>query len=216
MPTMKLLNCYIAKLFKNNSTISERKRVITIKQSHSGFTLIELLIVISIIGILATLTLASYNGAQAKSRDGVRKNDLAQIKRALELAKADCTNGAWYPYKADYTALITFLGQGSAANAYMNPVPKDPQDPTSTYAYYSVSNATAGTCAPDVPGASCTGTCFGTANYTLRAILERVSDTDGLRSWQRCAGKPYNGSPATIPADGSGYPGTGVYVVCNN
>lgn len=187
-----------------------------------AFTLIELLITISIIGILASLTLASYNGAQQKARDGVRKQDLAQVKRALELAKSDCRSGAFYPYPSGgtYSALKTFLQQGSAANSYMNPVPDDPKNSGSNvYDYYAVTNNDTTTCPPNVPG-SATGN-EGTTDYTLRGVLERVADQDGLASWTRCAGKPYSGTGSAgglipSPANSGNYPGTGLYFVCNN
>jgi prepilin-type N-terminal cleavage/methylation domain-containing protein len=179
---------------------------------HKGFTLIELLIVISIIGILASLTLASYNGAQQKARDGVRKQDLAQVKRALELAKSDCRSGAFYPYKADYGTLSTFLAQGSAANSYMNPVPVDPKNTGSNvYSYYAVTNSDATTCPADTP-AGATGNA-GSTDYTLKAVLERVADGDGSASWTRCLGKPY-ASGGTVT--GAYTAGSGVYLVCNN
>src|SRR3972149_12315864 len=138
---------------------------------QSAFTLIELLIVISIISILATLTLASYNGAQAKARDGVRKNDLAQVKRALELVKADCLNSAYYPNKADYSALSTFLKQGSSYSSasYMNPIPIDPKSGTVVgtitlnYYYYSANNL-ASACPPDIAGGASNN---GSNDYTL-------------------------------------------------
>ena len=175
-----------------------------------AFTLIELLITISIIGILASLTLASYNGAQQKARDGVRKQDLAQVKRALELAKSDCRSGAFYPYQTNYTNLKTFLEQGSAANSYMNPVPIDPKNSGSyVYDYYSVTNSDTTTCPPNVPGGA-TGNA-GTTDYTIRAVLERVADQDGSASWTRCLGKPYAGGTVS-----GTYPGTGIYLVCNN
>jgi len=50
-----------------------------------GFTLIELLVVIAIIGLLATMAVVSFGGAQKKARDARRKADLAQISKALEL-----------------------------------------------------------------------------------------------------------------------------------
>lgn len=50
-----------------------------------GFTLIELLIVISILGILASVGLANFMTSQLKSRDAQRKSDLGQIQKALEL-----------------------------------------------------------------------------------------------------------------------------------
>jgi len=50
-----------------------------------GFTLIELLVVIAIIGLLATMAVVSFSGAQKKARDARRKADLAQIAKAAEL-----------------------------------------------------------------------------------------------------------------------------------
>ena len=52
--------------------------------STKGFTLIELLIVISIIGLLASVVLVSFPGAMKNVRDGIRKRDLATIRAALE------------------------------------------------------------------------------------------------------------------------------------
>lgn len=53
-------------------------------RKQGGFTIIELLIVIAIIGILATLVLTNFQGAQAKGRDTVRKNDINSIYQKLE------------------------------------------------------------------------------------------------------------------------------------
>lgn len=53
-------------------------------RKQTGFTIIELLIVIAIIGILATLVLTNFQGAQAKGRDTVRKNDVNSIYQKLE------------------------------------------------------------------------------------------------------------------------------------
>jgi len=51
---------------------------------QSGFTIIELLIVIAIIGILATLVLTNFQGAQARGRDTVRTNDINSVYSKLE------------------------------------------------------------------------------------------------------------------------------------
>lgn len=53
-------------------------------RKQSGFTIIELLIVIAIIGILATLVLTNFQGAQAKGRDTVRQNDINAMYQKLE------------------------------------------------------------------------------------------------------------------------------------
>lgn len=70
-----------------------------IKNLKSGFTLIELLVVISIIGILAALSLASFSTAQKQARDAVRKSDLKQYQNSLE-SYANKNSGL-YPERPD-------------------------------------------------------------------------------------------------------------------
>lgn len=59
------------------------------KKNTSGFTIVELLIVIVVIGILAAITAAAYTGIQQRSRDAIRKNDLAALSKALKLWNVD-------------------------------------------------------------------------------------------------------------------------------
>ncbi|MBI2598893.1 type II secretion system protein [Candidatus Curtissbacteria bacterium] len=222
MPVIKLLNCYIelaryklsyiAKLFKNNITISERKRALTIQQSnnyHPGFTLIELLITISIIGILAAIGTTTYSSSQSKARDAVRKSDLTQIKKTLELVKSDCTGGAYYPVLAGgdeyarFDALQIYLADADLK--YMNSVPDDPKDTgTSKYGFFTSSSTTANVCPNNTtPPAQ---TLAGGTDYMLRALLERgTTDPDSLATFTRCAGKP------GMPSAAGGY-----YYVCND
>ncbi len=80
------------------------------KNLQAGFTIIELLIVIAIIGILATLVLTNFQGAQAKGRDTVRKNDINSVYQKLEEYYNE--NGS-YPGSA--LAAATFPGIDAGA-----------------------------------------------------------------------------------------------------
>lgn len=67
----------------------------------NGFTIIELLIVIIVIAILTTLTVISYGGIQARTRDTIVKNAAKQLGTQLQRFSADTgktplqTGGAW-------------------------------------------------------------------------------------------------------------------------
>lgn len=65
------------------------------RRTESAFTLIEMLVVISIIGILASLASVSFSSTQKQARDTQRKSDLKQYQNALE-AFAN-KNSSMYP-----------------------------------------------------------------------------------------------------------------------
>jgi type II secretion system protein G len=54
-----------------------------------GFTILELLVVITVIGILASIVIVSYQGIQERSRDAERDSDIVLMKTALEKYYAD-------------------------------------------------------------------------------------------------------------------------------
>jgi len=91
-----------------------------------GFTLIELLIVISIIGILASLTLVSYSGAQKQARDSQRKSDLGQIKNSLENYAG--TNNGMYPTTVGAVADFSTICPVPLTNNFISVCLKDPLD----------------------------------------------------------------------------------------
>lgn len=59
-------------------------------RKEKGFTLIELLVVVAIIGLLASVVLASLSTAREKARDAERISDMGQMKTALELYYGSC------------------------------------------------------------------------------------------------------------------------------
>jgi len=78
-----------------------------------GFTLIELMIVISIIGILATLAAPSYQASVVKAKEAALRQDLSTFRDLLDQHKVD--QGKYPP------SLSALVGAG-----YLREVPKDP------------------------------------------------------------------------------------------
>jgi general secretion pathway protein G len=88
-------------------------------QKPAGFTLMELLIVIAIIAVLTTFTVANFLTGRTRARDAQRKSDLRQIQAALELYRAD---------QGTYPPLLPACGSSltSGGVKYMQKVPCDP------------------------------------------------------------------------------------------
>lgn len=93
--------------------------------SLKGFTLIELLVVISIIGLISTVAVVGVNNARAKGRDGVRKGDLSQFKKALEIYYNG--NNQQYPPSPDTGQFsCTDTNVPAGLGTYIKPIPIDP------------------------------------------------------------------------------------------
>jgi general secretion pathway protein G len=78
-----------------------------------GFTLIELLIVVTIIGILATMAAPSYQASVIKAREAALRQDLFTLRDVLDQHRADQGK---YP-----SSLQALVGAG-----YIRAIPKDP------------------------------------------------------------------------------------------
>jgi len=84
----------------------------------NGFTFIELLVSITIILVLTSIGMVSYQSANKGARDNKRKADLEQVRAALEMYRTD--NDV---YPAALSGLTT---------DYLSEIPTDPKG----YSYY--------------------------------------------------------------------------------
>ena len=112
-----------------------------------GFTLIEMLVVISLIGILATLALVSDSAVQKQTRDTVRKSDLKQYQTSLE-TYANLTSSGLFPSRTSvvsaYSTLCADLNLILEPDISCSQDPKTVNDPT-YYDYKYISDGTNGT-----------------------------------------------------------------------
>lgn len=142
-----------------------------------AFTLIELLIVVTILGILASLVVASFDKAQQKSRDSLRKTDVDALKKTMELAKHDSTGQYYFPNcdtgtSCNITNTNTNPDLAPATNPYIKAVPTDPKTKAG-YLYLPI-GCVAGGC----------------TDYTLVACLENANDPQGVTDATNCSAAP--------------------------
>lgn len=106
------------------------------KARQAGFTYIEILIVLIVIGILFSISVASYSRVRQRTMDQRRKADLEDVRAALEQYRS--VNSV-YPTPAGTQGLVfgsSALTDGT--RTYMQVIPQDPQYPV--YQYYYVTS----------------------------------------------------------------------------
>lgn len=139
-----------------------------------GFTLVELLVVISILGILASVGLVAFTSAQMRGRDAQRKSNLKEISSALELYYSDYGK---YPDSVNneiggcpstlVTACVWGTGEFTDTKTiYFKVLPKDPSASQSYY-YRIVDSGT-------------------NQKYQMFAHLENTQDPDLITVNQSC------------------------------
>lgn len=115
---MLVLALYTEDMSKNFSSFQQKSR---------GFTLLELLVVISIIGLLIALGVASYTTAQQNGRDAKRRSDMKAVQSAFEQYYA--VNGA-YPDDAGCTPADPAITSVMPAG-----LPSDPKPGQTAYSF---------------------------------------------------------------------------------
>jgi general secretion pathway protein G len=83
-----------------------------------GFTLIELMIVMAIMGILITIAAPSLKQSIVRAREAVLREDLFQIREAIDQYYADNDK---YP-----AALNDLINTQEKSKSYLRGLPKDP------------------------------------------------------------------------------------------
>jgi len=84
-------------------------------KTKPGFTIVELLIVIVVIGILAAITIVSYNGIQDRAKSVAAQSDVSQNAKLLEVYKGLTSTTDQYPATA---ALANLKSSGGATLSY--------------------------------------------------------------------------------------------------
>ncbi|MFH1200872.1 MAG: type II secretion system protein [bacterium] len=130
------------------------------KNFKKGFTLIELLVVVAIIGILASVVLASLNTARAKGADAAIKANLANIRAQAEIVYDAATPNAY----------------GTVANAASSC-----SAPTAGSVFANTTILAALASAASSSGA--TGACFSSIGSSSAWSASYPLKTDATKSW---------------------------------
>ncbi|MBK9307841.1 MAG: prepilin-type N-terminal cleavage/methylation domain-containing protein [Nitrospira sp.] len=88
-------------------------------EDERGFTLVELMIVVSIVGILATIAAPSYQSSLIRAKETVLRQDLFTLRELLDHHRAD--QGKYPPSL-----------EGLVSAGYLRAIPKDPFTNSST------------------------------------------------------------------------------------
>jgi general secretion pathway protein G len=85
---------------------------IKIKQPHQGFTLVELMLAIAIIGILASISITSYNGYVEKAKVTMAVEDISAMVPIIN---------QYYEDNRDYPDSLADVGLGAKLDPWERP-----------------------------------------------------------------------------------------------
>lgn len=116
---------------------------------RKGFTLIELMVVISIIGVLTSVTMIVTKTARIKANDAQRVSSLREVQQALIQYAADhndaypTTNSTWHSECAAWGSYSQANVIPGLSPKYIGVIPRDPQmnKPANTCCFLYFSDA---------------------------------------------------------------------------
>ena len=111
-------------------------------RGRDGFTLVELLIVVTIIGILATIVVPQFSNASTQAKENALKDELRYLRTQIVVYKAqhkDTAPGVSGNFVQQMTLYTNEFGATSAAASathkfgpYLSKMPKNPMNDLST------------------------------------------------------------------------------------
>lgn len=152
-----------------------------------GFTLIELLVVIAVVGLLASIILASLGTSRKKAADAAIKTSLLHARSQVELQ---------YSAKGCYTNTSVCSGASPAVISGVCPA-------SASAGIFGVSNvASQITAAKTASGATISNSCAATVGGTKWAIAV-VLNTDNSQAW--CVDSTAASKLINAPVAGTAY-----------
>lgn len=109
-----------------------------VKIRQAGFTYLEILIVLLVIGVILSISVASYSNLHSNSLDQRRKTDIEEVRSALEQYRS--VNGAYPTPNLTQGLAFGSAGLTDGTNVYMQKIPQDPQAPKRQYYYTTASD----------------------------------------------------------------------------
>lgn len=110
-----------------------RTRTLSVSLSEHGFTLIEFLVIATVVGILSSFALVSFQRTARISRDNRREKDMQILRVAME---------SYYETYHDYPVAATFAVLMANANFMQFVQASTIQDPVNSGSYVYTANST--------------------------------------------------------------------------